>query len=283
MKSAFILFTLFCILLDEPTAHLVKGKNYLQSKEYIEALNEFTTAVSINPNYAEAYYYRALAKDMMGKEGGFIVQDICVDLILAVENGYTSALPMLRDKSDQFCFNLKAASAASPDAIYCADFSSSVLSEMPKFFFDMILLTNLKLFNNRFEAFPDLTSSKYLVHLDLGSNSIASIPEHVFKLQWLSHLNLTRNKISSVSASISNLKYLNELIVRENYLEQLPIAFAQLKTLETLDMSFNRFKTIPECLEQMTGLKTLVLTGNPLTEGQVNELKRKLKSTRIYF
>jgi tetratricopeptide (TPR) repeat protein len=282
MKFVVITILLLLVRVDDPSAHFAKGKSHLQSKDYIDAINEFTTAVSINPNFGEAYYYRALSKDMMSKEGGFIIHDLCVDLILAVENGYQAALSMLRDKSDQFCHNLKAA-IASPDAVFCAEFSSSVLSELPKSFSQMILLVNLRLFNNRFESLPDLSSSQYLVYLDASSNSISVIPEHLAKLKWLMHLNFSRNKIDAIPNSIANLKNLQELILKENHLEEIPQTLAQVKSLETLDVSFNRIKAIPGFMETMTHLKTLILTGNPISDSQVNELKKKLKNTRIYF
>ncbi len=286
LLKSIVFFALIFVfwLWDDSKTHLSRGLSFLQNKDYIEAVNEFTMAIAIDPQFGEAYYYRAVTKDLMAKQGGFISFDLCSDLILAIENGYTKALPMLREKSDQVCHNLKRA-VAEPDVVFCADFSSMVIKELPDKFEEMVFLTHLKLFNNKFETYPNLSSAKYLICLDLSSNQLTGLPESFADNLWLSQINFSRNKLTAIPATIEKLKFLNDLNLSENYLTTLPASFSALTNLETLDLSFNRFRTLPPVLQQMPALKTLILRGNPLDENEVNELRKKLKDreTKVYF
>jgi tetratricopeptide (TPR) repeat protein len=50
----------------EAVAHLEKGKIFNGRKDYDTALAEFTEAIRIDPNYAEAYYWRGLVHENKG-------------------------------------------------------------------------------------------------------------------------------------------------------------------------------------------------------------------------
>ncbi|MDW8288339.1 MAG: hypothetical protein RMJ89_09725, partial [Flammeovirgaceae bacterium] len=47
------------------------GLNNMKKKDYLKAIGDFTHAISLNPQYAEAYYQRAIAKDLFGQQIGF--------------------------------------------------------------------------------------------------------------------------------------------------------------------------------------------------------------------
>src|SRR5215471_13192294 len=46
---------------DDPKAYLDRGNVYLDAKEYDKAIVEYTRAIELNPNLAEAYNNRAYA------------------------------------------------------------------------------------------------------------------------------------------------------------------------------------------------------------------------------
>src|SRR6185312_17338388 len=58
---------------NQPDAKMYyeSGMANLNKKDYIQAIGDFTNAISLNPNYADAYYHRAYAKDLLGKKMGF--------------------------------------------------------------------------------------------------------------------------------------------------------------------------------------------------------------------
>src|SRR6187401_2999416 len=71
----------------------------LNKKDYIQAISEFTNAISLKPDYADAYYHRATAKELLGKKMGFFSSEMCTDLVSAMINGKTEAL----DKLEKSC------------------------------------------------------------------------------------------------------------------------------------------------------------------------------------
>ena len=67
---------------DEVVTHFEQGNTYLEQDEYYEAIAEYTKAIELNPNFAEAYANRALASFSQkeyslaaGNEYGFVIAD----------------------------------------------------------------------------------------------------------------------------------------------------------------------------------------------------------------
>ena len=48
---------------NNPSVHIEKGVAHYESKEYDQAIAEYSKAIEINPNYADAYYNRGLVYD----------------------------------------------------------------------------------------------------------------------------------------------------------------------------------------------------------------------------
>jgi Leucine-rich repeat (LRR) protein len=68
-----------------------------------------------------------------------------------------------------------------------------------------------------------------------------------------------------------------------NRLEKLPSQIDEMQSLEVLDLSLNRLQLIPMSLYKMKNLKTLYLSGNHFSESEIQELRKRLANTTIYF
>lgn len=268
---------------DDPELHFNRGVTLLRQGEFIKAISEFTTAINLNNSYGEAYYQRALAKKRLSEKNGFPIPDLVVDLIMSAKCGYTQALSNLKDESDNTCYRLKQASII-PDEVFCGDFSSSLLSEMPPQSDAMSQMVNLNLYNNKFETFPrEICEYPFLVVLHLNSNYLKSVPSCIKTVPWLMDLNLSRNSISSLPDEISQLQFLETLNLSKNRLTTLPANFHQLRSLRHLDLSYNEISDLPEGILRMTWLETINLMGNPIPKDLKRDLNKNLKDTEIFL
>jgi Leucine-rich repeat (LRR) protein len=68
-----------------------------------------------------------------------------------------------------------------------------------------------------------------------------------------------------------------------NQMTGIPAEIGQLHDLQTLNYADNNISTIPKELLSLKQLKTLILTGNPLSQATINELKANLPNTSIQF
>lgn len=283
-----ILCSLLFVLLSAFTGesaedHFQKGMAELKGRNYIQAIGEFTNAISLKSDYAKAYHQRAIAKHLLGKQEGFFSPDLCFDLIQAMQLGYEPSLAMLRTTSNQQCHTAETM-LFEPEQVFCADLSSHVLFKMPDYSDQLEYVTYLNLFDNRFGSMPDgLLNFSYLVHLDMSRNSLANVHPEIDRLQWLTELNLNKNKINALPSSIGNLAYLKQLYLRHNALSGLPSTFGKLTQLEELDLALNQLESIPAVLSTMPHLKRLILVGNPLPTAAVEELRSKLPRTEVIF
>lgn len=118
--------------------------------------------------------------------------------------------------------------------------------------------TEIILFDRGISDISPLLRFKKLEKLDLGANQI----ENIYTFQYLSaplrELHLGNNNISDATP----LMYLEDL--------------------ETLDISGNRLYSVSP-IKQLSNLKWLKLTGNPLGEDQVAELRQALPNCEIIF
>ena len=100
----------------------------------------------------------------------------------------------------------------------------------------------------------------HLSCLDLGNNSLPSIPERVFQMKSLLTLMVRNNQLVVLSERIGQLISLKKLQVDRNKLQTLGAAILQVKqTLEELHASQNPFLAFPHEICQLTRLKVLNL------------------------
>jgi hypothetical protein len=259
------------------------GMTNLNKKDYIQAIGDFTNAISLNPNYADAYYHRAYAKDLLGKKMGFTSTELCFDLVSAMKLGKVEAIAKLEKTCMGECFDLDAA-FQEPDVVLCADFSSKVLADLPAGTDKLVNLVKLNFFNNKAttlsEKYAGLTN---LISLDLSSNQITSISPVIGKLVQLQDLSLNKNKIKELPFEFGTLKNLKTLNLRQNGLTTFPKSIAMLSSLETLDMALNPLTSLPVEIANLKNLKTLTLVGNEMPVKEQQKIKALLPNTTIYF
>jgi len=259
------------------------GVKDLKSKDYVKAIGDFTNAVSVRANYSEAYLQRAKAKILLGDEMGFVNSESCADLVTAMRYGNKEAVEVLEKHCMGECFDNKIA-FEEPEMVYCGDFSSKVLAELPA---ESALLSNmvkLNLFNNKLTKVSNNFGVLYtLISLDLSSNAISEVSASISKLVLLKELNLNKNKLTELPFEFGNLENLKYLYLRSNYLNELPKSIARLKNLETLDLSLNKLTSIPLEIANLKNLKTLNLVGNDIPKDKQAIVTKLLPNTKIFF
>lgn len=290
MKRIFQIFGIYLIsfnMFSQPEASKFyeSGLKNLKSNDFIKAIGDFTSAISINEKHAEAYYQRAIAKDMMGKKMGFDNTELCYDLIMAMKLGHAQAASLLLKSSClSQCYNLQLA-VVEPDIVFCADFNSKILSTLPTEVGKMEFLVKLSLFNNKFTKFPEMLSKcTALIQLDLSSNKMVELNgNHLKSLTFLQELNLAKNDIPSLPKEIGLLKQLKMLNLRGNALKELPSTVGQLQDLEVLDLSINEISVLPTEILGLKKLKSLYLTGNKIPKKDIRELQAKMTWCKVYY
>ncbi|MGN6646464.1 MAG: leucine-rich repeat domain-containing protein [Cytophaga sp.] len=259
------------------------GLNSLNQKDYIKAIGDFTNAISMNPKFGDAYYYRAYSKELLGKKMGFVSSELCSDLIYSMVYGKEEASEKIDELCTGECFNMESA-FVEPEIVYCADFSSKILTDLPDGVESFTYLIKLNMFNNKLVTL----SQKWayldkLISLDLSSNRITLVPPVIGKLTSLKELNLNKNQLSTLPAEIGNLKNLKTLTLRQNGLKVLPPNIGTLTQLETLDLALNMLSTLPAEVENLKNLKKLILVGNEISAKEQQRIKTLLPNTQISF
>src|SRR5690554_3148006 len=160
MRQIFTIFLVFIFVslssFNQPDAktYYENGLESLNKKEFIQAIGEFTNAISLKPEFADAYYHRAYAKDLLGKKMGFFSSELCSDFVSALKLGKIDAAARLEKSCMGECFDLDGA-FFEPEVVYCADFSSKILSDLPPKSEDLIYLVKLNFFNNKLTTLSD--------------------------------------------------------------------------------------------------------------------------------
>ena len=157
------------------------------------------------------------------------------------------------------------------------------------------LLSLLSLTHNRINTFPnDLTQFRYS-NLDLSYNQIEFLPENI-TWYYIFVLNLSHNKITKLPKEF-NKNHIYILNVSHNQLTTLPDrlgVYAKEKSKfgfvyyhnqqHLVDFSYNKIEKIPDAfLRNNKKIKKLVLTGNPLSEVEVEKVRRALPDTEVVF
>jgi len=201
-----------------PTAeeHYKAGVENLKKQKFVEAIGHFTEAVSLNPAYAEAFYQRSKAKELLARQKGYMDNEHYTDLMQALRLGKSDALTDLKEGYAGECvagmaFTLK------PDEVYCLDISSANLRRVPE----------------------QLNQMPNLIQLSVGDNQLKDLNSILASNKTLLFLDARRNQLEVLSADIKNLTYLQELNLRDNNLTQLPTEIKQLKHLQVLNLAGN--------------------------------------------
>ncbi|KAI8057828.1 hypothetical protein BDF22DRAFT_730611 [Syncephalis plumigaleata] len=144
-------------------------------------------------------------------------------------------------------------------------------------------LTELDLSRNRLTTLPDglCRAMPSLTKLNLAHNRIAQCPLSLAHLTSLEELNLTGNQLGATADSLPGWLFrrwpqLRVLRLSDNQLEKLPNELVQLTLLEVLELGSvlggNRLRGLPAgCLVRLRNLVDLDLTGNQLTELDLND------------
>jgi tetratricopeptide (TPR) repeat protein len=290
MKKIIPYCTILALLFLGTSFNQPDAKNYydtgltsLNQKDYIKAIGDFTNAISLNPKFGDAYYYRAYSKELLGKKMGFVSSELCSDLIYSMVYGKEEASDKINELCTGECFNMESA-FVEPEIVYCADFSSQVLTDLPPNVENLHYLVKLNMFNNKLATLSQSWSHlDKLISLDLGSNRLTLLPPVIGKMTELTELNLNKNLLSGLPAEIGNLKHLQTLTLRQNGLKSLPTEIGSLTELVTLDLALNMLTVLPSEIAYMKKLKKLILVGNEISSKEQQRIKSLLPNTEIAF
>ena len=178
---------------------------------------------------------------------------------------------------------------------------------------DLIHLTTLKIYNNRWYKMPKLLSEllseigkltqltilylsknrlctlpgeigllTQLTTLDLCINQLTKLPVEILHLTQLSKLDVSDNKLTKLPGEIGLLTKLTKLYVRDNRLLNLPGEIGLLTQLTTLVLSYNQLKQLPGEIVLLTKLTKLHLSNNQLTE-LPDEIGLLTNLTKLYL
>lgn len=259
------------------------GVQNLNSKNFIEAIGAFTNAISLKPDYADAYFYRAYAKDLLGKKMGFSSTEQCSDFITALRLGKLEAAEKLEKGCMGECFNLNSA-FDDPELVFCIDFSNHKLKDLPAGTEKLKYVVKLNCMDNEMGTLTaKVANMSNLLSLDLSGNNIATLPASINKLKNLRELNLNKNELKELPIEFGSLNHLKVLTFRQNKLTEMPRSIAQLSSLENLDLAFNKLTTLPMEIANLKRLKTLTLVGNEIPAFEQQKIKVLLPSTKVYF
>ena len=134
-----------------------------------------------------------------------------------------------------------------------------------------------------------VTSSIYnqtgTTNLILSSNSIQTLPSEMGKMTNVVIFKIDHNILEgSLIGEIRQMSKLKQLDVSYNKMTGIPAEIGQLNYLETLNYSYNNISGLPNELANLKkNLKEFNLTGNPVSQSQINKLKDSLPNTNIIF
>ena len=158
-----------------------------------------------------------------------------------------------------------------PDNILILDISNNNLESLPKGIAKMTNLVSLNMSGNP-ELIKELDKSSpkiaNLEILDMSNNNLTTIPGFINKFALLKEINLSGNLIC---------------------VKELDKSSPKIAAVEKLDFSNNELTALVDWLiEQKANgsfprLIELNLTGNPLNEGEIEQIKEVLSDTKVIF
>ena len=149
--------------------------------------------------------------------------------------------------------------------------------------------TNSKVLDLSNTGLTEVTSNVYsktsTTDLILSNNSIKSLPSEMGKMTNVLIFKIDHNILEgSLIGEIRQMSKLKQLDVSYNNMTGMPAEIGQLSKLEILNYSYNNISGLPNELSNLkNNLKEFNLTGNPLSQEQINNLKTSLPNTTIIF
>lgn len=145
-----------------------------------------------------------------------------------------------------------------------------------------ISLVHLEIDSLNIDSIPDrILQMKNLEHLILSNNQIKSIPSWFFKLKKLTYLNLENNQLSSLPLTFFQIPKLQYLNLDHNQLNQLDPMICKFKSIREIKLNENELKDIPLCLSEIKSLERVELWGNKLSKPEQSLLRSKFKKINI--
>ena len=122
----------------------------------------------------------------------------------------------------------------------------NLLSRLPKSFFSLKELEELRLSKNRLAHITDAIGQlEKLSILDLSKNRIKVLPDEMGQLMMLRKCNLSNNALDDLPSSIGTLPWLAQLELDRNRFAVFPKALQQMPRLTHLSMKENQLATLP--------------------------------------
>ncbi len=284
-----VLLSIILVLLSsftiQPDAdgYLQSGIKFCEQKEYIKAIGDFTMAISLRPDFGSAYLERAKAKLHFAEKMGFNNLEFCFDLVQAQEYHETEATKLLEEHCISECYGVQKA-FIEPEIVFCADFSSKILTDLPKGSANLSNLVKLNLFNNKLTNLGlGFIHLKSLVLLDLSSNKIETISPIIGQLVHLNELNINKNDLTNIPDEIEKLVHLQKLYLRENNISEISSAIGKCSELQEMDLSLNKLTSLPAEIGNLKKLKVLNLVGNQFDKKSKKVIITLLPKTEVYF
>lgn len=72
---------------DDPSAYKIRGNLHVLLGDYLQAEMDYSNAIALKPDFAEAYFNRGIARLMLYNR-----PDACQDMQQSINLGYSSAL-----------------------------------------------------------------------------------------------------------------------------------------------------------------------------------------------
>ena len=156
------------------------------------------------------------------------------------------------------------------------------LGTFPQEISQLVLLEELDFGGNSLKSLPpEIKKFKELESLFLNGNTLEELPAEIGNLGHLKTLNLNRNKLIVVPAEIGNLTGLEQLYLDFNQLESLPPEIGKLQNLQELGLALNNLESLPPEIGKLMNLKFLDLTGNLLSEEELEKISKLLPNCVI--
>uniref|UniRef100_A0A1I8IME3 Endo/exonuclease/phosphatase domain-containing protein n=1 Tax=Macrostomum lignano TaxID=282301 RepID=A0A1I8IME3_9PLAT len=186
---------------------------------------------------------------------------------------HPEVLLALKSQSRSLSLNRKRLLEAPPEAsrltfLARLDLSCNQLRDLPLVLESLELLQHLNLSANQFSDLPlVLASFSRLQYLNLFNNRLCRLEPAVLGcLTSLRTLNLNSNSLASLPAEICRLQRLTTLAANRNQLTSLPVELCALEHLQVLHLAYNQLTALPLEFGCLASLRVLQLQRNCLTE-----------------